>query len=48
MSIAEDVSALLAESVGDSDVNHEQTVDRALREVKRLIEPVSLRYLHGG
>ena len=37
MSIAEDVSALLAESVGDSDVNHEQTVERALREVKRLI-----------
>ena len=37
MSIAEDVSALLAESAGDSGVTHEQTVERALQEVKRLI-----------
>ena len=37
MSIAADVSALLAEAAGDSGITHEQIVERALQEVERLI-----------
>ena len=37
VSIAGDVSALLAKAAGDSGVTHDQIVERALQEVKRLI-----------
>ena len=38
MSVEKEVSALLAESAGDCGVSPEETVDRALQEVERLVE----------